>query len=343
MDFFSQTYNALRGPTGAPQTALDAIQRLSGRLSPSTLLADRRAAVLSFKGLSRDNKADVGEHALPGLLDVLENDAEIDADIGKAVLETLNVLCDVGGESSSLSASESRALGLKYTDIVLKDDRTPQKLFTLLTDSNFYVKYSALQLLATLLHNRRQVVQGYFLKTQTAPANVLAILEDKREIIRNGNQLKLLVYTHVTNSFPEGLVLIQSLISQSPDIQKLFAFEGAFDKLFSIIQREGGVDGGVTVQDCLTCVDGLLRLNVSNQTFFRETGLAPFLTSQLLFPTNLPPQEPTPQEFALQFWDAQKTTNVASIIGILGILVATKGSNVGANFLMHSYLVPKIT
>ena len=91
MDFFSQTYTALRGPTGVHQTPLDTIKRLSDCLSPSTLLADRRAAVLSLKGLSRDCRSDVGENALPGLLGVLENDAEVDPDTGKAVLETLNV------------------------------------------------------------------------------------------------------------------------------------------------------------------------------------------------------------------------------------------------------------
>ena len=183
MDFFSQTYNALKGPASTPQTALEAIQRLSGRLSPSTLLADRRAAVLSLKGLSRDCKADVGEHALHGLLDVLENDAEIDADIGKAVIETLMILCDAGDASPN---AEGRILALKNTDEVLKTEKPVQKLFVLLGGSNAYVKYSSLQLLALLLHNRRQPVQAYFLKAQFAPGNVLATLDDKREIIRNG-------------------------------------------------------------------------------------------------------------------------------------------------------------
>ena len=94
MEFFSQTYIALRGPTGAPQTASDTIAKLSDRLQPSTLLADRRAAVLSLKGLTRDWKQDVGERALAGLLAVLKNDAEIDAEIAKAALETLSQLCD---------------------------------------------------------------------------------------------------------------------------------------------------------------------------------------------------------------------------------------------------------
>ncbi len=43
------------------------------------------------------------------------------------------------------------------------------------------------------------------------------------------------------------------------------AFEGAFEKLFNIIVNEQGLEGGVVVQDALTCIDGLLRFNQSNQ------------------------------------------------------------------------------
>ena len=185
MDFFSHTYNALRGPTGAPQSAIDTIQRLAGRLSPSTLLADRRAAVLSLKGLAREWRGDVSENALPGLLEVLENDAEIDADMGKAVLETLNTLCEVGDASPT---AESKTLGLRNTDQVLIDEKAAQRMFSLLADTNFYVKYATIQFLSTLLQNRRQVVQRYFMKAQNGPGNVLSTLEDKREIIRNGKQ-----------------------------------------------------------------------------------------------------------------------------------------------------------
>lgn len=94
------------------------------------------------------------------------------------------------------------------------------------------------------------------------------------------------------------------------------------------MRQEGGLEGGVVVQDCLSCLDGLLRLNVSNQTFFRETGLTPFLSSLLYFPANLPPQELVPQEFALQFWNEQKATNASLVVGILGMLVGSKGGNV---------------
>lgn len=178
MEFFSQTYVALRGPTGQPQTASETIGRLSDRLSPATLLADRRAAVLALKGLSRDHKQDVGDLALSGLLDVLASDAEIDGDIGRAVLETLIILCEVD--------PTNKELGFKYTDAVLATEKITHTLFALLGDNNFYTRFSTIQFLTTLLQNRRQVVQGYFHQAPTGARNVIAILEDKREIIRNG-------------------------------------------------------------------------------------------------------------------------------------------------------------
>lgn len=186
MDFLSQTYVALRGPTGVPQTPTDTISRLSDRLSPATLLADRRAAVLSLKGLSRDWKQEVGERALSGLLEVLYNDTEVDAEIGKAALETLTLLCDTENVTAN-----SRELGFKHTDDILASEKAAHTLFALLAELNFYTRYATLQFLTTLLHNRRQAIQGYFLTAPAGPRSIVAALEDKREIIRNGTKCDL--------------------------------------------------------------------------------------------------------------------------------------------------------
>jgi len=59
--------------------------------------------------------------------------------------------------------------------------------------------------------------------------------------------------------------MVQILVAQSPDIQKVLAFEGAFEKFFNIVQQEGGIEGGIVSQGALICVDGLLRFNTSNQ------------------------------------------------------------------------------
>ncbi|KAF9478119.1 hypothetical protein BDN70DRAFT_66874 [Pholiota conissans] len=303
MEFFSQTYVALRGPGGAPQTPTDTIGRLSDRLSPTTLLADRRAAVLALKGLARDCKQEVGERALSGLLESLYNDAEVDADIGKAILETLDILCQTEDATHG-----NHELGFKHTDTIVSSDKATHTLFALLADSNFYTRFATLQLLTTLLHNRRQAIQSYFLTAPAGPGSIIAVLEDKREIIRN-----------------EAITMVQALISQSPDIQKVLAFEGAFEKLFNTVTQEGGVDGGLVAQGALTCVDGLLRFNSSNQSYFKETSLPPVLCALLQFPVTLDVQTTAPQEFALQFWDDQKQRNTSLIIGIMGMLVGAKG------------------
>ncbi|KAF8190815.1 p115 like vesicle tethering protein [Pholiota molesta] len=309
MEFFSQTYVALRGPTGAPQTPTDTIGRLSDRLSPATLLADRRAAVLALKGLARDCKQEVGERALSGLLESLYNDAEVDADMGKAILETLDILCQTEDATPG-----SHELGFKHTDILVASDKTTHTLFALLGDTNFYTRFATLQLLTTLLHNRRQAIQSYFLTAPAGPGSIIAVLEDKREIIRN-----------------EAITMVQALISQSADIQKVLAFEGAFEKLFNTVTQEGGVDGGLVAQGALTCVDGLLRFNSSNQSYFKETSLPPVLCSLLQFPVTLDVQTTAPQEFALQFWDDQKQRNTSLIIGIMGMLIGAKGHGVSEN------------
>lgn len=202
MEFLSQTYIALRGPQGAPQDPSDTIARLTDRLSPATLLADRRAAVLALKGLARDWRADIGERALPGLLEVLQNDAEVDADIGKAVLETLNILCEVHEDAPP----QARELSFKHTDRVLANDAPTHKLFALLADQSFYLRLTILQYLVTLLQNRRQVVQGYFLKAPVGPTTVIAILDEKREIIRTGAYISSCTQTIFnTARFSRGL------------------------------------------------------------------------------------------------------------------------------------------
>ena len=65
-------------------------------------------------------------------------------------------------------------------------------------------------------------------------------------------------------------------------MQKLVAFESAFDRTFAIIDAEGSLtQGGVAVQDCLSLLANLLRLNASNQSYFRETGWAKKLAALL--------------------------------------------------------------
>lgn len=64
------------------------------------------------------------------------------------------------------------------------------------------------------------------------------------------------------------------------------------------------------------------------------------LPSLLLFPPGLDPSIPAPQEFALQFWDSpQKPGNAALVVGIMGMLIASKGGSVRqSSFSPHNRL-----
>jgi len=68
----------------------------------------------------------------------------------------------------------------------------------------------------------------------------------------------------------EGLLLLISLTESNADLQKIVAFENAFERLLAIIADEGAISGGIIVQDCLQLVQNLLRYNVSNQVMSNE-------------------------------------------------------------------------
>jgi len=68
----------------------------------------------------------------------------------------------------------------------------------------------------------------------------------------------------------QALLLLNQLTKGNANIQKIVAFENAFDRLFDVISEEGYSSGGIVVEDCLLLMLNLLRNNTSNQNFFKE-------------------------------------------------------------------------
>ncbi|KAG8862622.1 hypothetical protein FRB96_001181 [Tulasnella sp. 330] len=307
MEFFSKGYTALRGPQGSPQTALDTIIKLTDRLTQSTLISDRRAAVLGLKGLSRDCKADVGQHALDALLSLLDTDARDDTDTGKVILETLVVLCKVDAREGTKIPRDD--LGLRHTDVALLSSGPTIALLALLQDTNFYIRLNTIQLMALFLTNRPHIFQQHFQHSPDGPSAVDQLLTDTRDIIR-----------------AETLSMLQTLVANNPSLQTSIAFAGAFEKLLQIISMEGGIEGGATVYESLLVIEALLHHNVGTQKFFRDLQFTAHLPALLLFPSPPPSnEEPTPQEFNLQFWNSQKVMNAGAVVGICQMLIAGKG------------------
>lgn len=314
-------------------------------------LQDRRAAVLTLKGLARDHPIEVGNKALEAILESLCRDAKEDDEIARAVVETSLTLCESNtpnGQKTGIANLKDHKVSPYAVQHVDKFLATPSPLHALLPllspSRSFYTRFSSLQLLGVLLRIRSERVQEHVL---TSPGGCGAILEclsegsgSSAEIIRN-----------------EALLLLPRLVDANADIQKLIAFEGAFEKLIDVVALEGRIEGGVVVQDALDALVALLKYNVSNQNYFRETLSVPLLAPLLFYPP--PPSSDNPQAqaeytnqleaFAFQQWypplppsededddranhgipetDEQKVINAGLVLEVAGMLVEGQGDS----------------
>ena len=134
----------------------------------------------------------------------------------------------------------------------------------------------------------------FFLKilnSHIGVSRLMDLLGESREILRN-----------------DALILLYKLTKGNANLQKIVAFENAFDKLMDIIEAEGWSDGGIVVEDCLRLMLNLLRNNTSNQQFFKEGSyiarIGPFL--EIIYQQN---------ESDLG-WSAQKVSNMLLMLQV---------------------------
>ncbi|KAI9677302.1 MAG: hypothetical protein M1829_002645 [Trizodia sp. TS-e1964] len=258
-------FGILQSQSPAKQNATDTINILSSRLLDAVLLEDRRAAILGLRAFAKEYPASVASGALRGLISSLSKEAE-DVDTVKVILETLLMLFNPNATSPEASEDITFWLADEFTQ--RQDNITI--LLDLLESREFYSRLYSLKLLRATLSARPDRTQECILLAPLGISRLVAILDDKRETIRN-----------------EGLFLLTSLTPTSAELQKLVAFENAFERVFALIKVEGSLtNGGIIVQDYLSLLTNLLRSNISNQSFFRETGRVRDLADLLISTVN---------------------------------------------------------
>ncbi|CAK8533801.1 unnamed protein product [Lathyrus sativus] len=236
------------------------VERLLDRISNGKLPDDRRNAITELQAVVSENKAfqlAFGAMGLPIMLGVLKEERH-DVEMVRGALETLvSALTPI---NHSKGSSNEVQPDLMNTDLLSREEESIPLLLSLLEEDDFYVRYYTLQILTALLTNSRQRLQETILTIPRGITRLMDMLMD-REVIRN-----------------EALLLLTHLTREAEEIQKIVVFEGAYDKIFSIIKEEGNSDGGVVVQDCLELLNNLIRSNASNQVLLRETiGLDPLI------------------------------------------------------------------
>ena len=296
----------LESQAPAKQTATDTINTLSNRLQSATLLEDRRAAILGLRSFAKLFPASVASGALRDLIGSLRKDAD-DSDTTKVVLETLLML--FAPDEKSTEASEEITLWLADEFTQRQDNITV--LLDLLESKEFYLRLYSLQLILHTSTARGERTQECILSAPLGVSRLVAVLDDKREAVRN-----------------EALVLLVALTPSSTELQKLVAFESAFDRIFTLIEAEGSLThGSTTVQDCLSLLANLLKLNVSNQSYFRETGCISKLARLLAEVT----KEEESADGVSEWAKPQRDLNVWGLLGLVQLFVVRGGQGTPLN------------
>ncbi|KAL7404902.1 hypothetical protein ABVT39_020761 [Epinephelus coioides] len=188
-------------------------------------------------------------------------------------------------------------LGAQFTDQFIQDPEHVTLLLTLLEEFDFHVRWPGVKLLTALLKNQGPQVQGIILVSPMGVSRLMDLLADSREVIRN-----------------DGLLLLQQLTKSNAAIQKIVAFENAFERLLDIITEEGSSDGGIVVEDCLLLLLNLLKNNSSNQNFFKEGS----------YIQRMKPWFEVGDDNS--GWSAQKVTNLHLMLQLVRVMVSPVNS-----------------
>uniref|UniRef100_A0A673WS33 General vesicular transport factor p115 n=1 Tax=Salmo trutta TaxID=8032 RepID=A0A673WS33_SALTR len=285
-------------PAGPQPTGAETIHKLCDRVASSTLLEDRRDAVRALKSLSKKYRLEVGTQAMDHLVHILQTDRSDSEILGYALDTLYNIICnDEEEEQDENAQKQEEDLGVLFTDKFLGDSENVTLLLTLLEEFDFHVRWPGVKLLTALLKNQCNQVQGVILVSPMGVSRLMDLLADSREVIRN-----------------DGLLLLQQLTKGNAAIQKIVAFENAFERLLDIITEEGSSDGGIVVEDCLLLLVNLLRNNSSNQNFFKEGS----------YIQRMKPWFEVGDDNS--GWSAQKVTNLHLMLQLVRVMVSPVNS-----------------
>lgn len=227
---------------------------------------------------------------LIGAIQVDRTDAEI---VGYAVESLWNIMDNQQSpdleSSAAVQTSKSFVKTAEHVTIILN----------LLENFDFQVRRPATCLLTAMLKNCLSDVQEAVLVSPMGISRIMDLLSDSREVIRN-----------------DALLLLLQLTRSNRQIQKIVAFDNAFDRLLGVIQEEGWSDGGIVVEDCLMIIHNLLNGNNSNQAFFREASHIQLIVPFFQLPS------PAGEGSGITTWHQQKVTNVRYMLQVLRTLVS---------------------
>lgn len=300
MEFLKSGIKTVLGSTepGHQPSAAETVEKLVDRVYSSTLLEDRRDACRALKALSRKYRIEVGAQGMPPLVQVLQNDGQ-DAEIISYALDTLcNIVTSEEFDEEADNPAVSVNVGEQFTEMFIKSPENVTVVMGYLDEYDFRVRRAAIQLITSLIANKTRELQELVLVSPMGVSKLMDLLTDSREVIRN-----------------DVLLLLIELTKGNSNIQKIVAFENAFDRLFDIVREEGCSDGGIVVEDCLILLLNLLKNNSSNQQFFKEGSYIQQLAPMFVLNNS------NSNELEDSTWTPQKVSNFHCMLQVVRALV----------------------
>ncbi|CAH1104722.1 unnamed protein product [Psylliodes chrysocephalus] len=302
MEYFRSGLKSVLGTTtpGNQPTGAEIVERLVSRVSTSTLLEDRRDACRALKALSKKYRLEVGAQGM----DILKQVLELDRSDCEIIGYCLDTLCNITSKDTFEEESENNInmqvnVGEQFTEMFLKNPENVTLILTFLEEYDFRVRWPAIRLMTSLVCSKPKDVQDIILVSPMGVSKLMDLLLENREVIRN-----------------DALLLLINLTKSNANIQKIVAFENAFDRLFDIIKDEGWTDGGIVVEDCLLLMLNLLKNNNSNINFFQEGAYLQKISPMFELPPNL-------EEVG---WSPQKVSNFLCVLQLVRTVVSPNNS-----------------
>lgn len=233
-------------------------------------------------------------------MDILKQVLELDRSDCEIVGYCLDTLCNITSKEIFEEESENNInmninVGEQFTEMFLKNPENVTLILGFLEEYDFRVRWPAVKLLNSLTMSKTKEIQDIVLVSPMGVSKLMDLLIENREVIRN-----------------DALLLLINLTKTNANIQKIVAFENAFDRLFDVISLEGATDGGIVVEDCLLLMLNLLRNNTSNINFFKEGSYIQKLAPMFELPSNL-------EEIG---WNPQKVSNFHCLLQLVRSLVS---------------------
>lgn len=191
---------------------------------------------------------------MSALIDVLRND-RADTEITSLALET--IIHITTAETTDNGEPSEEDVGVMFTEIFVKETVTQDGhaqadlllfalrvqdnvllLLALLEEFDFYVRYHTVKLLTTLLANRPRQLQNAIMEQPVGISRLMDLLTDQREVIRN-EVWRCILPVLCLFMREQSLLLMVQLTKSNANIQKIVAFESAFEKILDIIASVG--------------------------------------------------------------------------------------------------------